>query len=103
MQYVLNRSTCLHAILLGFAFLAVDASFSSAAETMVVEVEETAGIRRFQYPVAVQLTLKEPVPNETDFRLLLDDKPVLVTSTKWYWMVNVSSVRRDGCVALSTC
>ena len=47
---------------------------------MIIEVQETAGIRRFQYPVAVRLQLAEPVTRETDFRLLLDNQPVLANS-----------------------
>lgn len=48
-----------------------------ASERIAIEVGETAGIRRFQYPVAVQLKLAEPVPRETRFRLLREDVPVI--------------------------
>jgi hypothetical protein len=39
-------------------------------------VSETAGIRRFGYPVNVILPLPEPVKSVDDFRLLSGDKPV---------------------------
>ncbi|MCH7988159.1 MAG: hypothetical protein IID46_03295, partial [Planctomycetes bacterium] len=62
-----------------FAFLAVvhlDALQLFAAETITIEVQETAGIRRFGYPVEVMLELPKPVPNKTHFRLLENGKPV---------------------------
>jgi hypothetical protein len=43
---------------------------------IVFQVSETAGIRRFGYPVNVILPLPEPVKSTTDFRLLSGDKPV---------------------------
>jgi len=59
------------------AIAATDAVGVQAAERIAVELRETAGIRRFQFPVAVQLTLAKPVPRETTFRLMNDGKPML--------------------------
>ena len=59
------------------AIAVIDAAEVQAAERVVVELRETAGIRRFQFPVAVQMTLAKPVPRETTFRLLSDGKPML--------------------------
>jgi len=71
------RLTSFHAGLLCCIIGASDAIVIQANERIAIEVQETAGIRRFQYPVAVQLKLAEPVPRETRFRLLCEDKPVL--------------------------
>jgi hypothetical protein len=47
-----------------------------AADRLEVTVKETAGIRRFGYPVAVTLTLPRDVTAKDRFRLLADGKPV---------------------------
>ncbi len=67
----------LRAMLLGIALVPLGARLASAQRPITIEVQETAGIRRFQYPVAVRLQLEEPMTRETGFRLLLDDTPVL--------------------------
>src|SRR6188768_627964 len=41
-----------------------------------VTVKETAGIRRFGYPVAAKLELHRAAVESDRFRLLLDNKPV---------------------------
>jgi hypothetical protein len=56
---------------------AISGASIHAAPPIAVEVQETVGIRRFQYPAAVELKLPEPVVRETPFRLLRDGKPVL--------------------------
>ena len=48
-----------------------------AASRIAIDVREPVGIRRFQYPVAVELTLPQAVARETRFRLLRAGKPVL--------------------------
>lgn len=48
-----------------------------AAQRIEIDVEEPAGIRRFQYPVAMELKLPEAVARETRFRLLRAGKPAL--------------------------
>ena len=77
MKHLLTEAAWIRAMLLGIALVSLSARLASAAQPIVVEVQETAGIRRFQYPVAVRLQLPEPVTRETDFRLLLDNRPVL--------------------------
>lgn len=47
-----------------------------ASERRTLEVRETSGIRRFGYPVAAMLELREPLPAGTRFRLLQDGKPI---------------------------
>jgi hypothetical protein len=47
-----------------------------AVQRLRVTVMETAGIRRFGYPVGTVLRLPQPVPEATHFRLLDDGKPV---------------------------
>jgi penicillin amidase len=48
-----------------------------AAERATLHVRETAGIRRFGYPVAAELKLDPPAPAATKFRLLQNGKPVI--------------------------
>lgn len=62
--------TLLGWLLLGFAFPA------AAAETLTLEVSETAGIRRFGYPVALKLPKRATEVAEDHFRLLDGDKPL---------------------------
>jgi hypothetical protein len=47
-----------------------------AADTISIEVQETAGIRRFGYPVEVMLKFPKTVPEKTHFRLLDNGKSV---------------------------
>lgn len=47
-----------------------------AAETLKIEVRETAGIRRFGYPVAIKLPAIAKSAAELRFRLIERDKPV---------------------------
>src|SRR2546426_1442054 len=47
-----------------------------ASERRTLEVRETAGIRRFGYPIGAVLELREPLPAGTRFRLLQDGKPI---------------------------
>lgn len=54
----------------------LDARQLFAAETITIEVQETAGIRRFGYPVEATLKLPNSVPDKTRFRLLEKGKPV---------------------------
>ena len=77
MKHPPTRMTFRRALLLGFALVLLDSRLATAASAVVIDVQETAGIRRFQYPVAVKLHLTEPVARETRFRLLLDNQPVL--------------------------
>ena len=72
---------------------------SVAAETMHVEVQETAGIRRFGYPVTALLDLPQAVGADTRFRLLDAGKPVVAqfrpvpeneNSDKWWLDFNVN-------------
>ncbi len=48
----------------------------AAGERITLEVRETAGIRRFGYPVATDLKLEPSAPADTNFRLLEKGKPV---------------------------
>jgi hypothetical protein len=57
--------------------VAASAAAIHAAPPIAIEVQETVGIRRFQYPVTVELKLPEAVARETPFRLLHQGKPVL--------------------------
>lgn len=61
-------------MLVGAVFLLAawmgSASATRAAERVEIRVRETAGIRRFGYPVDVFLRLKRPVDRATTFRLL---------------------------------
>ena len=66
-----------HLLLLCCVVLALGSTTIQASDGIAIEVRETAGIRRFQYPVAVQLALTEPVPPDTHFRLLRDGQPAL--------------------------
>jgi len=59
------------------ALLLLAATAATAAESVTIELRETAGIRRFTYPVAVALELPAPVSRNTNVRLLLDDKPIV--------------------------
>ena len=77
MKSLLTETAWIRAMLLGVTLVSLDARLASAAQPMIIEVQETAGIRRFQYPLAVRLQLAEPVARETDFRLLLDSQPML--------------------------
>jgi hypothetical protein len=77
MNSLSKNTTYVRALLLGFALVSPSAKFAYSQHPIAIEVRETAGIRRFQYPVAAQLQLKAPVSNETNFRLLLDNQPVL--------------------------
>jgi len=77
MRYLQIRLAGFYAGLFCCAYAASDAVVVQADERIAVELHETAGIRRFQYPVAMQLKLAEPVPRETKFRLLREDVPVL--------------------------
>lgn len=83
----------LHAGLLGCAVLLSAVVVSEASERIIIEAAETAGIRRFQYPVAVDLLLPSPVPRETRFRLVRENEPVLAqfrpaepgpTAARWW-------------------
>jgi hypothetical protein len=47
-----------------------------SAETIDLVVKETAGIRRFGYPVKVKLELKKALTDKEKFRLLAGGKPV---------------------------
>ena len=62
------------ALAVPFGVLAVNSlalpSNLAAAEAVLVEVQETAGIRRFGYPVTALLDLPKAVPLDTSFRLL---------------------------------
>jgi hypothetical protein len=51
-------------------------SAARAADKLELTVKETAGIRRFGYPVAVTLTLPRDVTSKDRFRLLANGKPV---------------------------
>lgn len=57
-------------LLFGFAFPAI------AVETLQLEVSETAGIRRFGYPIALKLPERATVVAQGHFRLLDGDKPL---------------------------
>src|SRR5262245_33521713 len=46
-----------------------------------IEVHETAGIRRFGYPVSVVARLTTPAPETSKFRLLKGDNPVAAQIT----------------------
>jgi hypothetical protein len=62
-----------------FVLLAVSISAEepqSKAQRINLLVSETAGIRRFGYPVSVIIPLPEPIKSVDDFRLLSGDKPV---------------------------
>ncbi len=61
---------------LGWTVVAAAAAVAQAGPRIAIEVQETAGIRRFQYPVAVALRLPQPVPRETGFRLTRAGVPV---------------------------
>jgi len=64
------RALCVSAV-----FLSVQ-SASHASERLALEVRETAGIRRFGYPVAAELKHPAAVPATTNYRLLQNDKPI---------------------------
>jgi hypothetical protein len=57
--------------------VATSAAAIHAAPPIAIEVQETVGIRRFQYPATVELKLPNAVARETPFRLLCQGKPVL--------------------------
>ena len=64
-------------VLLAFALtLVILAASPTRAEQRTLEVRETAGIRRFGYPVAAFLELRESVSAATRFRLLHNGRPV---------------------------
>ncbi|MDA0833227.1 MAG: hypothetical protein O2955_06750 [Planctomycetota bacterium] len=65
-----------HKTLLTLFLMFVVGSACHAAERGELFVEETAGIRRFGYPVQANLTWKDHVDEGTRFRLLLDGKPI---------------------------
>ena len=48
---------------------------SLAAERLPIEVVETAGLRRFNYPVGYEFETPKPVPSDTPFALRLNDQP----------------------------
>src|SRR5262245_52134745 len=50
------------------ALLGLDPALS--AERLTIEVRETAGIRRFGYPVGAELRFEPPAPAGSRFRLL---------------------------------
>src|SRR5262245_45586890 len=52
------------------AALLLALSAARAGERIDLEVKETAGIRRFGYPVSAELKLERPVPDGARFRLL---------------------------------
>jgi hypothetical protein len=54
----------------------VGAAEPAAVQQLRITVRETAGIRRFGYPVSTVLTLPQPAPAASRFRLLEDGKPV---------------------------
>jgi hypothetical protein len=68
--------------LLGWALLTLCAAGQTApaaepaVQRLMVTVEETAGIRRFGYPVSVLLPLSQAVTDTNHFRLLENGKPV---------------------------
>ncbi len=76
MIYRLTGTARVRAMLLGIALGLLSGRLASAAQSLIVDVQETAGIRRFQYPVAVRVQLSDPVARETGFQLLLDDRPM---------------------------
>ncbi|MCI0462707.1 MAG: hypothetical protein L0Z62_37640 [Gemmataceae bacterium] len=45
-------------------------------QRLMVSVQETAGIRRFGYPVSTTLVLPQAVPDAKHFRLLENDRPI---------------------------
>jgi hypothetical protein len=56
--------------------IALTAGQAVAQEKLALTVKETAGIRRFGYPVAVTLKLPRPATEKDGFRLVADGKPV---------------------------
>jgi hypothetical protein len=52
------------------------AATTDGPDRLTVRVRETAGIRRFGYPVSAQLKIDPPAPPATKFRLLYLGKPV---------------------------
>lgn len=60
----------------GIARLGAEEPRSSVREKLHLLVRETAGIRRFGYPVSVPLVLASAVDEATPFRLLLNDEPI---------------------------
>jgi hypothetical protein len=58
------------------ALPSVTAGESPGVRQLPLTVSETAGIRRFGYPVSTVLNLPQPVPDASHFRLLDDGKPV---------------------------
>lgn len=48
----------------------------AAGNALLLEVRETAGIRRFGYPVEARLDLDPPISGEARYRLLAEQKPV---------------------------
>jgi hypothetical protein len=59
------------------ALAATSAAALRASPPIAIEVQEPAGIRRFQYPVAVELNLPQALPRDTRFRLSRAGKSVL--------------------------
>ena len=47
-------------------------------QPIAVEVRETAGIRRFQYPVAAEVLLPEAISPDSQFRLTREGQPALL-------------------------
>jgi hypothetical protein len=77
----LNRKSWLRPALLAFCLGAVLLPTARAEEPakvqrLTVSVAETAGIRRFGYPVHAILSLSQPVKDAEHFRLLEDGKPI---------------------------
>jgi hypothetical protein len=70
----------------GIMFLAflgglLSAHAAHAAERLVLEVRETAGIERFHYPVTAQFSLPADVPRGTPFRLLNGKREIAAQAT----------------------
>ena len=67
----------------------------AAAEEMRFEVVEQAGIRRTSYPVRIQLKPKQPVDQETNFRLLAGKQDMVAqirrdATNNWWLDFNIS-------------
>jgi hypothetical protein len=75
-ERAMRRQLCATVCFLVFYSLTAAAEPEVKTRRIVFQVSETAGIRRFGYPVNVILPLPEPVKSINDFRLLSGDKPV---------------------------
>lgn len=84
--------------ILGFVSCGPD-EHAGASETLEIEVRETAGIRRFGYPIALTLPQLSSAPADSRFRLREGDKVVAAQfrpeqagggGTKWWLDFNIS-------------